>query len=215
MQKEIIACIAGTPVDTKMGADKLIKSGYEVYEYPSSTNPTEEMLFQISSDEVKTNKLRSMLFDIKKKRINKVIVYCNSLSAAVDFKKLSKETELKIITPFDVYEKEANKYKCLGIIAANAVATSKIEKAFLNVNKNISIISIGMLPLVISIESGLNKNDIIKKHKLDKIYDWFYENGAEAILLGCTHFPYIYEELIKFSKIPIIEPSKKMIELLK
>ena len=34
MTKEKIACIAGTPVDTKMGEDLLRKYGYEVYELP-------------------------------------------------------------------------------------------------------------------------------------------------------------------------------------
>lgn len=72
-----------------------------------------------------------------------------------------------------------------------------------------------MLPLVLSIEKKISPDDIIKIHDLKKLCEWFSSNGAEALLLGCTHFPYIYEELKKVSVIPIIDPSKKMIELLK
>lgn len=214
MSKEKIACIAGTPIDTKMGADKLIAQGFDVYQYPSSKNPDEEMLFQLSSIENKMAKIRVMLDEIKNNGIGKVFVYCNSLSSAIDFKLLSNETGLKIVTPFDVYEKEAMNYSRIGIIAANAVATSKIEKVLLDANKNISIISMGILPLVWSVEKELSPKEIISKHKLEELCNWFKDNGAEALLLGCTHFPYFYDELQKVSKLPIINPSEKMVDLL-
>ena len=137
MSKEKIACMAGTPIDTKMGADKLIAQGFDAYQYPSSNNPNEEMLFQLSSIENKMAKIRTMLDEIKNNGINKVLVYCNSLLSAVDFKILSNETGLKIVTPFDVYEKEAMNYSRIGIIAANAVATSKIEKVLIDANKEL------------------------------------------------------------------------------
>ena len=213
--KEKVACIAGTPVDTEMGVDLLKGNGFDAFAYPSSKNPVEEMHFQVSSDDEKHKKVLDILNKIKNDGIEKVLVYCNSLASAVDFEKLSVETGLKIITPFDVYVKDALNYKCLGVIAANAVATKKIEEVYLKINHNISIISLGMLPLVISIEEKLDPGEIIKKHDLQKLCDWFLNNGAEKILLGCTHFPYIYEALKKVSKIPIIDPSKKMIELLK
>lgn len=213
--KEKIACIAGTPVDTAMGVELLIKNNYDAFNYPSSDNPVEEMHFQISSMEEKYNKVFSILNKIKDNGIEKVLVYCNSLASAVDFNKLSKEIGLKIITPLDVYIKDANNYNCLAIIAANAVAAKKIEEVYLNINHSMLIISIGMLPLVLSIEKKLAIDEIIKKHDLSTVCNWFYNNGAESILLGCTHFPYIYDGLVKVSKIPIIDPSKKMIELLK
>ena len=215
MAKEKIACIAGTPVDTKMGADLLRNNGYEAYEFPSSANPTEENLFQISPIEEKNRKILTILNKIKDMGIEKVFVYCNSLSSAVNFNVLSKDTGLKIITPYDVYKNEAKDYNCIGVISANAVATSKIEKVYLENNKNISIISIGMLSIVLSIEKGLSPKEIIEKHKLDLICKWFKENGAEAVLLGCTHFPYFRDELEKVSELTIIDPNGKMVELLK
>ena len=37
----------------------------------------------------------------------------------------------------------------------------------------------------------------------------------EAVVLGCTHFPYIKKELEKITKLPIIDVGVFMIESLK
>lgn len=212
--REKIACMAGTPVDTGMGASLLSKNGYEVFCYPIDENPVEQMKFQISSADSKYNVILNILNKIKSNGIKKVLVYCNSLSSAVDFNKLSSEVGINIVTPLNVYEMEAKNYKSIAILAANAVATKKIEEIYIKANKDIEIISIGMLPLVLSIEKKISPDEIIKIHDLKKLCEWFSSNGAEALLLGCTHFPYIYEALERVSGISIIDPSKKMIELL-
>ena len=36
--------------------------------------------------------------------------------------------------------------------------------------------------------------------------------GAEALLLGCTHFPCLREELEKICRLPIIDPADMMYE---
>ena len=213
MEKKV-ACIAGTPVDTEMGATLLSENGYEPFCYPTADNPVDQMKFQVSSSESKYNALLNILNKIKVLGINKVLVYCNSLSSAVDFNKLAKETEIKIVTPLNVYEMDAKNYNSVAIIAANAVATKKIEEIYLKANKDIQIVSIGMLPLVISIEKKISPEKIIEIHDLKKMCEWFSNNGAKALILGCTHFPYIYEELKKVTDMNIVEPSRKMIELL-
>lgn len=215
MNKIKVACIAGTPFDTKLGGDLLKTEGYEVFLFPSSKNPTEETLFQISSQENKDNKILSILNEIKKQNIDRVFVYCNSLSSAVDFKLFSLKTNLKIITPYDVYENIANGYNSIAVLSANAVASSKLEKVFMQSNNNIKIVSIGMLPLVWSIESGIKDIGIIEKYKLNDLCHWLYNNSFEALLFGCTHFSYIFKELSNISKIPIIDPTLKMLDLLK
>lgn len=212
--KEKIACIAGTPVDTEMGVELLRENGYEAYAFPSSKTPTEETFFQMSTYEVKLKKIKSIIGDIKEQNIKKILVYCNSLSSAVNFDELSKSENIDIVTPLHVYVDDAKNYNCIGIIAANAIATSKIEQVYMEANNNIRTISVGMLPLVYSIESKMKPSEIVGKHHLKELCKWFKDNGANAILLGCTHFPYIYDELIKVSDLPIVEPSKKMLELL-
>ena len=43
---EKIAVIAGTPIDTQMGAEFLQKKGLETEEFPVSENPVEQTKFQ-------------------------------------------------------------------------------------------------------------------------------------------------------------------------
>lgn len=66
----------------------------------------------------------------------------------------------------------------------------------------------------ISIEKKISPEKIIEIHDLKKMCEWFSHNGAKALILGCTHFPYIYEELKKVTNMNIVEPLRKMIELL-
>ena len=37
---------------------------------------------------------------------------------------------------------------------------------------------------------------------------------AEALLLGCTHFPYFKEALARRTSLPLIDPAREMLELL-
>lgn len=46
MENKKIAVIAGTPVDTKMGADFLNSKGLNAFSYPVSQDPREQLLFQ-------------------------------------------------------------------------------------------------------------------------------------------------------------------------
>jgi glutamate racemase len=43
---------------------------------------------------------------------------------------------------------------------------------------------------------------------------WFEDCGCEALVLGCTHFPYLAEELRGRSALPMLDPAEEMIRLL-
>ena len=44
---------------------------------------------------------------------------------------------------------------------------------------------------------------------LEKILSWAKVNNIDGIILGCTHFPYILDELLNNTNIPIIDPAEK------
>ena len=102
---EKIAVIAGTPIDTLMGAEFLKSKGLETEEFPVSENPVEQTKFQSMPQETKELEMKKIIKTIKSKGIEKILVYCNSLSSAVDMEKLSKEEEIVIVTPMDAYKK--------------------------------------------------------------------------------------------------------------
>jgi len=169
--------MAGTPIDTNMGAVLLEKNGFsedEIIRIPISENPVKQTVFQTSETEYKEKVINGHIDNIKKADCNVLFVYCNSLSGAVDFEKLGKKNNIKIVTPMQIYREIAGKYKKIAVFAANA-----------------------------------------EKFHFGKLTEYLKNLGNEAILLGCTHFPYIENEIRKRSDMEVINPSQEMLEKLK
>ena len=92
--------MAGTPIDTNMGAVLLEKNGFsedEIIKIPISENPVKQTIFQTSETEYKEKIINSHIDNIKNEDCNVLFVYCNSLSGAVDFEKLGKKNNIKIV----------------------------------------------------------------------------------------------------------------------
>lgn len=211
---EKIAVIAGTPIDTLMGAEFLKSKGLETEEFPVSENPVEQTKFQSMPQETKELEMKKIIKTIKSKGIEKILVYCNSLSSAVDMEKLSKEEEIVIVTPMDAYKRIAVNYDSVGVFAANNQGLAGIERTIVEKNKNCNVIGIGILPVVLDVEAKKEAKNIIADNHLDLAVEFFEENKVEAIILGCTHFPYFEKELKKCTKLEIINPSETMHKIL-
>ncbi len=211
---EKIAVIAGTPIDTLMGGEFLKSKGLETEEFPVSENPVEQTKFQSMPQETKELEMKKIIKTIKSKGIEKILVYCNSLSSAVDMEKLSKEEEIVIVTPMDAYKKIAVNYNSVGVFAANNQGLAGIERTIVEKNKNCNVIGIGILPVVLDVEAKKEAKNIIADNHLDLAVEFFEENKVEAIILGCTHFPYFEKELKKCTKLEIINPSEIMHKIL-
>ena len=212
---ELIAVLAGTPVDTQMGVDVLTRAGLTGMAFPLAKDPWEQTAFQISSPEEKWAATRKILRAAQAQGCEKAFVYCNSLSASVDFPALAEETGMKIVTPLDVYRLLAGNYSHLAFIAANAQGLAGIERTLLSANPTLELRSAGLLPVVLAIEAGLPAEQLVSQHRLDALADWFAACGAEALLLGCTHFPYFKDELSLHTALPLIDPAEEMLHLLK
>ena len=212
MKNKRVAVIAGTPVDTKMGIDFLASKGLSASGYPVSLTPEEQSALQILSPIKLTEEVRNILRRIKGEGIETVMVYCNSMSAAVDMDKLAAEENVNIITPFTAYRKIAAEYDLVGLMAANNQSAAGIEKVLQNENPQCNVFGLGALPLVVEIEKGTLPEKIVEKFSLKSIIEFFNENRVEAIILGCTHFPYFHGELEKLTDTIIIDPAELMYE---
>ncbi|MBP1743106.1 MAG: glutamate racemase [Firmicutes bacterium] len=212
MEKVRVAVIAGTPVDTKMGVDFLLSKGLLGAGYPVSSTPEEQSALQILSPMKLEEEVRNILRRIKRLGIGAAMVYCNSMSAAVDMERLAAEEKINIITPFTAYRKIAAQYSLVGLMAANNQSAAGIEKVLQNANPKCDVFGLGALPLVVEIEKGTAPEKIIEKFSLKSIMEFFNANKVEAIILGCTHFPYFHEELGKLTDILIIDPAEIMYE---
>lgn len=179
-------------------------------------NPKEQSKLQFYSVEELTNIVKEKIEDAKENGAEKIFIYCNSLSVAIDLKYLRESTGMEIITPIDVYKNLDKKYKNIAIIAANSKSAFKIDQILCEEEFR-NIVAIGNLTLVEAIEDKLSPEEITKLLALDKLALYFNEIKREKldlIILGCTHFPYIKGELEKLTDIKILDPAAEMIKML-
>ena len=203
-----IAVMAGTPIDTKMGVSLLYKNDFnEILDIPISRNPSEQTIFQVSNREYKEKIINNHIDNIKEQNCNVLFVYCNSLSSSLDFNEIAKTKNIRIITPMDIYVEISKKYKKIGIISANAQGLAGIEKVMFQTNENITL-----LEMVKEIEKCENVKKISEKFDFLTLIKYFNAMKVDAIVVGCTHFPYVKEEFKKLTNIEILDPGIKIIE---
>ncbi|MBU0278101.1 MULTISPECIES: aspartate/glutamate racemase family protein [unclassified Gemella] len=211
-----VAVIAGTPIDTEFGENILKEAGYkDIIGIAVSNNPVEQTIFQAASDEYKELHINKILLSLKNKSCSNLFVYCNSLSGAVDFKKLAKKNAINVVTPLNVYEDMANKFNKVAVLAANAQGLAGIEKVMMTKNPNLVFIGFTFLEMVKSIEKKEDISKIARDFKFKELTELIELYKVEKIILGCTHFPYIEKELAKYTNIDILNPAKYMLTKLK
>jgi len=209
-----VGVIAGTPVDTRMGVEFLMGRGMHAQPYPVSASPKEQSKLQIISPRELSDSIRLCIRRAKGDGSNAIMVYCNSLSAAVDMDKISEDENIPIITPLNVYRKLASGYSLLGVVAANNQSCAGIEKTVQTANPECEVIGLGILPLVQAIESGRPANEIVEEFHMADMVGFYQDIGIEALILGCTHFSYIKEEMDRICNVDVIDPSDMMYEML-
>lgn len=216
-----VAVIAGTNVDTRMGVEVLAKEGIkDTIFLPISETCEEQDKIQYFSKEELYRIFYEKCTVAVKEMVDGIFLYCNSLSGRVDYQKAEKELKIRIITPLETYKNLPEKIKNIAIIAANGLSAYNIEKIIKKERPDINSLAIGYLPLVDLIEKNLSPADIMKKLNIPILLNYIenIENEhykIDTLILGCTHFPYIKEEIKKITNLNIIDPTQDMIERLK
>ena len=221
--KKSVAVIAGTPVDTRMGVDYINKkneeAGVPLFEpvyMPVAESCDAQVRFQYSDDDGKYAVIDNMFNEAIADGTEDFFIYCNSLSAAFDFdtyaltKSLETDKDIHIFTPLQIYRDLGRSFSCIGVIAANNLSAHAIEEALMASNPDIYVIGSGNMAIVRAIEDGRLPEDIAASCGLEAMTAYMQACGAEAIVLGCTHFPYLKEVFEKFCSVPIIDPANEM-----
>ena len=78
-------------------------------------------------------------------------------------------------------------------------------------NPELKVFGLSMLELVNVIEEKNSPHKIVADFDFKNLFNYFEQTKVEAVVLGCTHFPYIKEELGKITKLPIIDSGVFMI----
>lgn len=210
-----IAVLAGTPVDTEMGANFFSQYGYVTISGITATDPKEQSYLQMFGRDKLYNITRSLIFDFARKGAEAAVVYCNSLSCALELDRLRNECPIPIITPLESYELIVKNYDFIGILAANGQSLHRLEEICINYKPEIKLMGASMLPVVEAIEKQMPPGKIINDNGIVKLVNGFSDAGAQCIILGCTHFPYFREELSSYLQIPVLNPAVAMMDMLR
>lgn len=195
-KEEVVGVIAGTPVDTVFGLSLLKKHGIKAIGYPMSDSPQEQTCVQVLSRDELTKKLIVEIQNLVQQGVGAIVIYCNSLSGAVDLTYVRQKSCLPVFSPIDSYVKLSRQYVDLAVFAANGQSGAHIEKMLLKGNGEARITGLNLLKVVEDIEKELPADKIVYKHGLNSIILAFFQAGVEILILGCTHFDYLYDELV-------------------
>ena len=209
-----VAVLAGTPVDTEMGVRVLREHGIAALNCPVSRYPLEQAAFQVKSRAEKQAALRAILRGAMERGCGSAFIYCNSLSGSADFPALAGELGIRIVTPLDAYGLYAKQYARLAVIGYNGQALAGIDTAMVRANSKLILLPAGTPTVTFDIEEGLDPDEIIRRNHIDALLDYFEVCGCEALVLGCTHFPYLTEALGRYTKLPLLDPAEEMVRLL-
>ena len=209
-----VAVLAGTPVDTQMGADVLRAHGLEPRSFPVSRHPLEQAAFQVKSKEEKHAALTEILRQAMDSGCGSAFIYCNSLSGSADFPVFSRELGIRIVTPMDAYGTIARQYRRLGVVAYNGQALAGIDTAMVRANPALVLLPGGTPTVTFDIEEGLDPDAIIRRNHIDALLRYFEDCGCEALVLGCTHFPYLTKVLGAYTGLTLLDPAEEMVRLL-
>ena len=227
MKERKVAVLAGTPVDTAMGVEYIKKKNSETEGQcllplcdPVSADCDAQVKFQYSDEDGKLAVMDN-IFDAEiADGVKDFFIYCNSLSGSFDFdtyavmKSLDTGEDIRIYTPLQVYRSLGKEYHRIGVMAANNLSAHAIEEAMMAANPDIYMIGTGSMVIVRAIEDGLEPAEVVEKCGLRHAVKYMEACGAEALVLGCTHFPYFRDEIACLTDLPVIDPADKMFDAL-
>ena len=222
------AVIAGTPVDTQMGVEYIERKtqeagtepGFLPLYYPVSLDCDEQVKFQYTDDDGKRAIIDALFDDAIAEGVRDYFIYCNSLSGSFDFdryalkKSIEAGEDIRIYTPLQVYRSLGREFGRVGVMAANNLSAHAIEEALMASCPDVYAIGTGNMAIVRMIEDGAAPEEIVEECGLEEMAKYMEACGAEAIVLGCTHFPYFKEELAERTALPLIDPADRMFEAL-
>ena len=143
-----------------------------------------------------------------------ILIACNSASAAA-FELVkeyvgSKAKVLNVIDPVVDYIKEHYEDKKIGLIGTKQTVLSNVYKKKVDaLNKNVQLKSLATPLLAPMIEEGFFDNNISESIIASYLSDQSL-NDIEALILGCTHYPLIKNQITAFygETVEIVDTSE-------
>lgn len=143
------------------------------------------------------------------KKVDMIIIACGTVSSnCIDYLKNKYNIPIyDIISPTISYLNNSD-YQNIGVIATNATINSHIFKN--NLNKNIyEIATPDFVPIIEN-----NKQEDLTKTINKYLKD--YQNKIDILVLGCTHYPIIKEDINKYfnNQVKLLDMSELLLDKL-
>ena len=153
------------------------------------------------------------------KGVKTVVIACNTATSAAidDLREKYKDTPIIGIEPALKPAVEISRGKSIIIMATPmTLAEKKFSNLMKQYDKEVNIISLPCAGLVELIESGIIEGEKIESYLKGKLKEFMHLDVA-SIVLGCTHYPFIKNQLSKIvgEKTVIIDGSIGTVNQLK
>lgn len=198
-----IIVLGGTHYDAELGEKHLRQYDVQATPVGLSKNPIDQTLLQ-SCDKAALHELVSS--ELRLYSGAHVIVYCNSLSFAIDWKRTEQITQCTFHTLTQPYDRIGRTYDKIAIISANTCMLQRASSYLASLNPDMSIMGFSYLPIICKIEDG----DPDVPGILESTIDICEKTGVEAVIMGCTHFENI--DLAHRDLIHIVYPGKMLLD---
>ena len=177
--------------DSGLGGLTVIKEF--IKKYPNNTyiyyGDTKNLPYGTKSKQELIKLVTKIISFFEKKQIDIIIVACGTISSTCldEIKKMTNIPVYDIISPTIEYLNEIKQNK-IGIFATTATINSHVFKKSLKQKNILEIATKEFVPMIEDSKIDLN----IIKHYCNQI------SSCDILVLGCTHYPIIKEQLEKF-----------------
>ncbi|KGO32156.1 glutamate racemase [Oenococcus alcoholitolerans] len=157
-------------------------------------------------------------FLVEKHNIKLLVIACNTASAqAIPY--LKKELNIPIVGVIDAGAKAAvsqTKNGFIDVIATDSTVNSKAYfKKITSTSSKVNVFQRGMQDFVSLVERGDIKDPRTAKFIKDSFADWFDQvpqaKKADTLVLGCTHFPIIIDQIAQAvpENMAVVDPAEQ------
>lgn len=151
-----------------------------------------------------------------------IIMACNT-SAALIGDEIEQSCPVKVynlLNPSAQYIREAG-FSNIGVIATRSTARSKaFSREIRRFNPAARVTELGCPDLVPIVESGMAEHPMAKA-ALKPYVEELLKEGAEAIIFGCTHYPFLRKALLSNlaestdRRVELIDPARILVQAMK
>ena len=147
-------------------------------------------------------------------KVDKILMACCTASTVYPcLPKNMRRIAVPIIEPTAREAARVTKSGKVGVIATDATVASGAFTSELGRYKSVlSVREIRAQKLVALIEGGVTDSTITKsgRRELLRILSPLFEEDIDTLILGCTHFPHLEEEIARcFPSLKIVNPSRE------